>query len=168
MEEVIDDRMKVVKVRPWDGKYSNGSGVEYFIAPSTVDTEDPNKRLLITSQYNSGTGDKTVCSIYKALQVYDNYNPDIPLTDDKGNTINGLIKKPWYISNIDLTSFFKAVKEQERILKLEKDLNRAVANIDTYLKYQKLAEINPEFKEMVDEYNKLIASDKNKLLNSGN
>ena len=166
MENLSNNKTKVVKVIPWNGEGMSQSE-KYFEIPSDIKTDKDNEVILISQKYKGSGKNKTVYEFYLVLQTYEDYDNTLPLTDINGNSINKSVIKPWSVSNVNLKTFFDKIDEQRRLLNIEKQLSDAIKNISFYTQCQQLAEFNDEYKEMFEEYKKLIKPGNNNLLSSG-
>lgn len=69
-------------------------------------------------------------------------------------------KRPSYYANINLDNYFSNIEKEKRKKELEKQLDEATKKIEKIVKYKELANLNPEYKELYEEYLKTIQIDK--------
>lgn len=97
---------------------------------------------------------------------------DLEISNENGVTIMNLetqelmqkSRVPNYIASLDLTEYFERKKKEKRKAELEDILNNASMNLEKITMFKALSELNPEYKNLFDEYMSLQFNDK-KLLN---
>ena len=85
-------------------------------------------------------------------------------------TVDDRIDKAKYVETIiqiDLKDYFDNKAKKVEMNNLKKELDTAVTQIDEFLKYKQLAELNPKYKEIFDRYIQL-SNPKNNLLSENN
>lgn len=74
------------------------------------------------------------------------------------------LKKPFFVCNIDLEPYIQSVKECTRKIDLEKQMKKAASKLEDIAKYKALADIDPSFKPLYEEYLAICQKENQTLL----
>ena len=77
---------------------------------------------------------------------------------------NDKIYTPFFISTLALDEYVKVREKVARKNQLEKQLSEATKKLEKAAKYKALADLNPEWKPLYEEYVSLVTEDNKKLL----
>lgn len=78
------------------------------------------------------------------------------------------IFKPFVIMNIKIDDYFNEFKKIDKKQELEKTLRQATSKLEEISKFKMLAELNPAYQTLYDEYVKMCAEDTQALLPESN
>lgn len=101
--------------------------------------------------HNGVNEDRNVISVVRVMKVQDDYDHNI----EKGNElITGLSKAPIYkelIGKADLSGYFAEVDRKRKIEEITSKLESRFKEAEKMALYKKLAETDPEMKELLAE-----------------
>ena len=118
-----------------------------------------NDLVLVEPKYK-----KDICmslGLVLSVSTIDDIEDSIQYTNLSSKSIQPII--PFFISVLDLTQYKEQRAKLQKKNLLEKKLDEATKNLEKVAKYKALADLNPEYKALYDEYIGMITDDK-KLL----
>lgn len=136
MNKIIGN-YRVAKVR-----FLEGSNTYHTYNYALFDDEIQLYDNCVVKSANHGFG---IASIEEIIDNIDN----ISVTDSNGN-IREIVCK------IDMSAFHKRIKDRQRASQLKKEMDKKVKELQGLALYKMMAEISPELKTMLSEYEELI------------
>lgn len=136
MNKIIGN-YRVAKVR-----FLEGSNTYHTYNYALFDDEIQLYDNCVVKSANHGFG---IASIEEIIDNIDG----ISVTDSNGN-IREIVCK------IDMSAFHKRIKDRQRVSQLKKEMDKKVKELQGLALYKMMAEISPELKTMLSEYEELI------------
>lgn len=134
-----------------------------YIVDTKLDT-DKNSIILIQPILFYDKKDEGL-TLAKVLKVYE--DEDTFFKDYEENQLDD-IKKPFFVCNLNLEPYYKSVKECTRKIELEKQMKKAASKLEDIAKYKALADIDPTFKPLYEEYLSICQTENKTLLEAAN
>lgn len=133
-----------------------------------VDTKlesDKNSIILIQPILDYNKKDEGI-ALAKVLKTYEDEDAFYKEYDEIQSIDD--IKKPFFVCNLNLDPYYQSVRECTRKIELEKQMKKAASKLEDIAKYKALADIDPSFKPLYEEYLSICQTENKTLLEASN